>query len=44
VSGVTARASDVLTGKKYVNPSGTLTNGMMADNSAVSQTLSTTST
>lgn len=36
VSGVTATAPDVLTGKDFVNSSGTLVNGSMANRGAVS--------
>lgn len=44
VSGVTATASQVLTGTSYVTSAGTLTAGTMTNRGAVSQTLSTTST
>lgn len=43
-SGVTAVASHVLTGEKFVNSSGTTVTGTMANIGAVNQTLSTTST
>ena len=43
VTGVTATASDVLTGKKYVSSTGTLTTGTMTNNGAVTKTLDTTS-
>lgn len=42
VSSVTATAGDVLTGKIYVTADGTVTTGTMANNGAVSQTLTTT--
>lgn len=42
VSSVTATAGDVLTGKIYVLANGTVTTGTMANNGAVSQTLSAT--
>ena len=44
VSGVDAVASNVFTGKKFVNSSGVLTTGTMTNRGAVSQTLSTTTT
>lgn len=42
VSSVTAAAGDVLTGKIYVTADGTVTTGTMANNGAVSQTLTAT--
>lgn len=42
VSSVTATAGDVLTGKIYVTADGTVTTGTMANNGAVSQTLTAT--
>ena len=42
VSGVTAVAGDVLTGKKFVNSSGTLVTGSMPNNGAINHTLNTT--
>lgn len=42
VTGVTAEAGDVLTGKKIVLADGTLVNGSMADNGTVTKTLDAT--
>ncbi len=42
VTGVTAAASDVLVGKKYVTSVGTLTTGTMTNNGAVNKTLDAT--
>lgn len=39
VSGVTAEASDVLTGKDYVDSSGTLVHGSMVNNGGVTATI-----
>ena len=43
VSGVTAAAGDVLTGKVFVTSGGAVTTGTMANNGAVNQTLTATS-